>query len=276
MKKVLLPLLLLALSSLPALAEWKDKNNQINQTNFILLESGSPICSATLISLEHKLVITAHHCIEGFLSIKELDETDSEGVVKKVKREVLEDVTLSQKAYQGYQLVGDSSYQAKIIARNRKRDMALLQIRADTIPQNVFSHVVSPDKKVSRGDRVWVVGNPLGLLDATLTSGIVSSTTRMYPTPWADGAEVPFIQTDAAINGGNSGGALYNDDGELIGIPDAGWRGANGLGLTLTPESIHAFLKENCWQEVYDSNGEDHQACVDRKKAEAEKKAKKD
>src|SRR5208282_5273884 len=251
----------------PAYAEWKDKNTQINQTNFILMEYHQPICSATLISLKYKLILTAHHCIDSFIDIRDGEEIQDDGTVKKVKREVLTDVTLGQKAYQGFRLVGDSNYQAVIVAHKQKMDMALLQLRADTIPQTVYSHIAPETKAPQRGDRVWVVGNPLGLLDATLTTGVISSTTRMYATPWAENADVPFLQTDASINGGNSGGSMYNDDGELIGIPDAGWRGANGLGLTLTPESIREFLKDACYEDVYKADGQGHNECVKAKEA---------
>ena len=263
---------------LPASAEWKDKNAQINATNFILMggwSNSDPICSATLISLKYKLVLTAHHCIDGFIDTKELDETAPDGTVKKVKREVLRDVTLAQKSYQGYRLVGDASYQSTIVAHERKVDMTLLQLRADSIPQTIYSHVLPLGKRVERGDKVWVVGNPLGLLDATLTNGIISSTTRMMRTPWADDSEVPFLQTDAAINGGNSGGALYNDDGELIGIPDAGWKGANNLALTLTPESIQDFLKAHCYEDVYKDGAVTHDACVAQKKDDENKRREK-
>src|SRR5689334_4798959 len=105
MLKFAAALALVCLLPLSAHAEWTDRNTQINQTNFILQENGRPICSATLVSLKYKLILTAHHCIDGFLSTKELDETGSDGTVKKVKREVKEDVTVSQKAYQGYRLV---------------------------------------------------------------------------------------------------------------------------------------------------------------------------
>lgn len=259
-----------ALAVAPAHAEWKDKNNQINQTNFIMTTQSmpQPFCSATLISLKYKLVITADHCVEEYIDTKTVQHKDeATGEVKQIEVETVSDARLAQKSYQGYQLVGDSSYQAKILVHEKKVDMALMQIRADKIPHTVYSHILPADKKVERGDRVWVVGNPLGMLDASLTSGVVSSTTRMYNTPWADDEPVPFIQTDASINGGNSGGALYNDDGEFIGIPDAGWRGANGLGLTLTPESVRKFLDKNCFAEVYDDKKSRHE-CIEQKRKE--------
>lgn len=274
MRKAMYALSILIAGLLPAGAEWKDMNTQINATNFIIMLRGRPMCSATLISLKYKLLLTAKHCVDFFIDTKTLDEVQDDGSLKKIKRETLEDVPVQQKAYQGYRLVGDSTYQSVIIAHKTKVDMALLQLRADSIPQAVFSQVLPVGKTVERGDRVFVVGNPLGMLDATLTAGIISSTTRMMRTEWADDAEVPFIQHDAAQNGGNSGGALYNADGQLIGIPDAGWRGANGLGLALTPDSVRDFLKASCFADVYDETADSHDKCEADKKAEAEKKKK--
>lgn len=274
-KGIIVALIALVAGLLPAHAEWTNKNDQINQTNFIIMDGGSPICAATLISLKFKLVITANHCMGDFITSKEVEETSPDGEVKKVTKEVLDPVTLAQKAYQGYDLVGSATYEADIVAHEKKVDMTLLKLRADSIPQTIASHVMPEGKKVQRGDRVWVVGNPLGMLDATLTSGIISSTTRKYKTPWADEEEVAFLQTDAAINGGNSGGALYNDDGVFIGIPDAGWRGANGLGLTLTPESIRKFLKQNCYAEVYDDKQTRHDCIAEKRKIENLKRDKK-
>lgn len=253
----------------PAHAEWANKNDQINQTNFILMAPGygggnTPICSATLISLKYKLVITANHCMDNFVATHKVDKTDENGEVKTVDEELLEAVPLEQKRYDGYDQVGSADYLADIVAHEPKVDMALLKIRGDKIPQTMASAVLAAGT-VHRGDRVWIVGNPLGMLDATLTSGIVSSTTRKYRTPWANDEEVAFIQTDASINGGNSGGSAYTDDGVLFGIPDAGWRGANGLGLTLTPEAIRKFLKKNCYAEVYDPKQTRHE-CVEHKR----------
>jgi hypothetical protein len=272
MKRALSYLAVLASLYIPiygaAHAEWKDKNSEINATNFIIMDRGNPICSATLISLKFHLVITANHCMEDFISTKKVDETNADGEVKNVEKEVLDPVTLAQKSYQGYDLVGSSTYEADIVAHEKKVDMTLLKIRGDSVPQTIAAKMLPADRKVERGEKVWIVGNPLGTLDATLTSGIVSNTTRKFKTPWADEEEVAFIQTDAAINGGNSGGSMRDDDGFLIGIPDAGWRGANGLGLTLTPESMRAFLKRHCYAEVYDEKQTRHDCVQEKRKIE--------
>ncbi len=104
---------------------------------------------------------------------------------------------------------GSKEYSARIIGTDKTTDLALLKIDAKQLPAIVIAN--SNDVKV--GEWVLAVGNPLGL-NNTVTAGIVSAKARSLG---ANGVE-SFIQTDAAINAGNSGGALVNTRGELIGI----------------------------------------------------------
>jgi serine protease Do len=102
------------------------------------------------------------------------------------------------------------SYKAKLIGTDSKMDIALLKIDADgKLPYTTFGN--SDDVKV--GEWVLAVGNPYNLT-STVTAGIVSAKARNLGT---DGIQ-SFIQTDAAVNPGNSGGALVNTRGDLIGI----------------------------------------------------------
>lgn len=102
------------------------------------------------------------------------------------------------------------SYKAKLIGTDSKMDIALLKIDADEkLPYTSFGN--SDDVKV--GEWVLAVGNPYNLT-STVTAGIVSAKARNLGT---DGIQ-SFIQTDAAVNPGNSGGALVNTRGDLIGI----------------------------------------------------------
>jgi hypothetical protein len=267
----------LSLAVTSAHAEWKDMNADINMTNFILKvgppDSPDGLCTATLISLKYRLIMTANHCVDDNIKVEEKEETSDNGVVEKVKREVFTDMQLEQKNYQGFRNVGSATFLARIIAHKKSYDLGLLQIRADTIPQTVYSHVLGPNDKVTRGDTVFAVGNPRGL-DASVSKGIVSSTTRMIKVPWAD-ADVPFYQVDAAINLGNSGGALYNDSGQLIGLPDAS-AGA-GLGLAIPVDVLRKFLNENCYEDVWnDGNAtKTHEQCVaDKLKEENDRREK--
>ncbi|MCD0471185.1 trypsin-like peptidase domain-containing protein [Flavobacterium sp. JAS] len=102
------------------------------------------------------------------------------------------------------------SYPAKLIGTDSKMDIALLKINADEkLPYTAFAN--SDNVKV--GEWVLAVGNPYNLT-STVTAGIVSAKARNLDTKGIQS----FIQTDAAVNPGNSGGALVNARGELIGI----------------------------------------------------------
>ena len=103
----------------------------------------------------------------------------------------------------------NKEFSARIIGTDKTTDLALIKIDAKNLPAIVIAN--SDDVKV--GEWVLAVGNPLGL-NNTVTAGIISAKAR---TLGANGVE-SFIQTDAAINQGNSGGALVNTRGELVGI----------------------------------------------------------
>ncbi len=104
----------------------------------------------------------------------------------------------------------EEKYDAKIIGRDDKTDIALLKIESDT-PLPTVKLGDSSILKV--GQSVLAIGSPYGL-DQTVTSGIISALGRRLPSE----NYVPFIQTDAAINPGNSGGPLINAEGKVIGI----------------------------------------------------------
>lgn len=249
---------LAALLATPALA-W-DMNTDINATNFIVADQ----CSGTLISTKYKLVLTNEHCLQGFIDKVEKEETVG-GEIKKVTREVFKDMDLKQKSYKDFEPVGSATLQAKILVHVAKFDLALLQIKADTIPQTVYSHVLPAGKEVKRGDHVFVVGNPY-MFDANLTEGVISSINRTLH--WSETNEdIPYYGVDAGINPGNSGGALYNTDGELIGVPAAGIRGATGLGFAIPAKVIRQLLSENCYEDVWnDAALKDHTSCIKDKK----------
>ena len=244
-----------------AMADWKlsDMNATINATNFIVGDG----CSGTLISLKHRLVLTNHHCITNYISAREREEVQRDGTTKKVKREERTDVPLSQRSYQGTRQVGSTNYLSVIVAHWQQSDLALLQIRSETLPYTVASQVLPEGQTVQRGEQVYIVGNPAGL-DATLTSGIVSSTTRMAKVSWSDGGEVAFIQFSGGSYFGNSGGALYNSKGHLIGVP-AAMVGTSHLALAIHYKSIQQFLTDNCFGEVWSEKVETFDVCDEKR-----------
>jgi len=111
--------------------------------------------------------------------------------------------------------VNDKTYQAKLVGADPKADLALIRINApDLVPATL-----GDSDQLEVGQWVLAVGNPLGYSN-TVSAGVVSSLKRTLPTE-NNGLLLDAIQTDAAINMGNSGGALANDQGEVIGINSA-------------------------------------------------------
>src|SRR6187399_867541 len=102
-------------------------------------------------------------------------------------------------------------FDAKVIGADPASDLAVLKIEASNLP----TIAIGDSNKVRVGDVVLAVGNPLGV-GQTVTMGIVSAKGRA--TGVGDGSYEDFLQTDAPINQGNSGGALVNINGELVGI----------------------------------------------------------
>ena len=100
-------------------------------------------------------------------------------------------------------------FRAKVIGSDKPSDVAVLKIEANGLPTVKLGS--SMNEKV--GEWVLAIGSPFGF-ENSVTSGIVSAKSRSLP----DGTYIPFIQTDVAVNPGNSGGPLFNMKGEVIGI----------------------------------------------------------
>ncbi|MFN5118690.1 MAG: trypsin-like peptidase domain-containing protein [Cyanobacteriota bacterium] len=116
------------------------------------------------------------------------------------------------------------SFTGKVLGADPLTDVAVVRVVASRLP-------VAPlgdSSKVRPGEWAIAIGNPLGL-DNTVTAGIISAIQRTNAV--GEGQRVPYIQTDAAVNPGNSGGPLINDRGQVIGINTA-IRQAPGAGLS--------------------------------------------
>jgi serine protease Do len=125
-------------------------------------------------------ILTNHHVVDGALEIK-------------------------------VELTDNRTFTAKLVGSDPPSDLAVLKVDAKDLP----TLTLGDSDRVRVGDPVLAIGNPMGI-GQTVTSGIVSAKGRQ--TGLSDGSFEDFLQTDAAINRGNSGGALVNTSGELIGI----------------------------------------------------------
>ena len=133
---------------------------------------------------------------------------------------------------------GDT-YNATIAGSDSMNDIAVIKIDAkDLIPATI-----GDSSKLSVGDLAVAIGNPLGQLGGTATAGIISALDRNLTI---EGTPLTLIQTDAAINGGNSGGGLFDSRGELIGIVEskASAVGVEGLAFALPINSVSGIIND--------------------------------
>jgi serine protease Do len=130
-----------------------------------------------------------------------------------------------------------SEYSATVIGSDRRSDLALLKIEAKDLPSLEFAD----SEEIKVGSWVLAIGSPFGL-DYSVTAGIVSAIGRSLPTDRGENY-VPFIQTDVAINRGNSGGPLFNLEGDVVGINSQIYSPTGGsVGLSF---SIPVSIAEN-------------------------------
>ena len=116
--------------------------------------------------------------------------------------------------------------EAKVVGTDSANDIALLKVEGENLP---FVTLGSSDA-LAVGDQVVAIGNPLGELTATLTVGYISAKDRIVNT---DGTVINMLQTDAAINSGNSGGPLFDMNGNVVGITTAKYSGNSNSGATI-------------------------------------------
>lgn len=132
----------------------------------------------------------------------------------------------------------DSTFDATVVGKDSKTDLAVLKIDKSGLTAAEFAN---SDEAVV-GEFAMAVGSPLGL-DTTVTTGIISAVNREVTS---DGNTFTCIQTDAAINSGNSGGALVNSDGKVIGINTLklSGSGVEGIGFAIPINSTLDVVNE--------------------------------
>ena len=176
-------------------------------TNFWGFQTTSPASGSGFVLSKDGYILTNHHVIENSTA-----------------------VTVAM--YDG------TTYDAKVIGYDASNDIAVLKVEAtDLTPV-----VLGDSDKLLVGDDVMAIGNPLGELTFSLTKGVVSAMDRRVTL--SSGATMNLIQTDCSINSGNSGGALFNVYGEVIGITNAKYSN-NGVSSEASIESIGFAIPVN-------------------------------
>ena len=147
---------------------------------------------------------------------------------------VIEDATeITVSTYDG------STFSATVRGYEKSNDIAVLKIDAATEPVSV-----GKSADLSVGDDILVIGNPLGSLSYTFTDGVVSYLNRMITGD--TGATIHMFQTNAAINEGNSGGPVYNMQGEVVGIASAKYASSSieGLGFCIPIDDVIGMITD--------------------------------
>ena len=182
-------------------------------TNFWGYQSTSAASGSGFIISEDGYILTNYHVIEG---------SDS--------------ITVA--------LYNGDNYEAELIGYDESNDIAVLKVEA----QGLVPVVLGDSSNLNVGDSVVAIGNPLGELTFTLTSGAISAKDRKVTL--SSSVTMDLLQTDCAINSGNSGGALFNLYGEVIGVTNAKYSSSSSteasidnIGFAIPINSIMNIVK---------------------------------
>jgi serine protease Do len=136
-----------------------------------------------------------------------------------------------------FRLLDGRSGKAKIIGQDEKMDVAVLEIDPkDFGLETMPSAQISPEP-AKAGESIIAIGNPLGELEWSTTLGIVSSVNRHQ-----EKANRDFLQIDAAINAGNSGGPAFNMAGDVVGMNTLKTDGAEGIALSIEGHTLQSVV----------------------------------
>lgn len=146
-------------------------------------------------------------------------------------------------------LTNGDTYEAALRGTDEEGDIAVLKVTPQAGKPLTVAKLGS-SRSLVLGEEVFAIGNPLGELGGTVTNGIISATEREVSV---DGVRMTLVQTNAAINSGNSGGGLFNLAGELVGVVNAKYSasGVEGLGFAIPIDSAYENSIKDLMQSGY-------------------------
>ncbi len=132
-----------------------------------------------------------------------------------------------------------TEYDAQLVGTDSYTDIAVIKINAENLP----AATIGSSSSMMVGDTVYAIGNPLGVLATSVSKGIVSGLDREVTI---DGQQMTLMQVNASVNSGNSGGGLFNENGELIGIVNAKANGTNveGIGFAIPIDTAKGVVTD--------------------------------
>lgn len=197
---------------------------------YVQTDEGTGSGSGVVISVDENtnaaIIVTCHHVLEGSkkMVVKAVDGTEFDNVA--------------------------------LVGSDPKSDIGVITIVGEGVSGLSTAKWYLPESTnsdyVDVGTEVVAIGNPLGVLGGTVTKGIISAVNREVNV---EGKAMVLLQTDAAINGGNSGGGLFNaQTGQLVGIVNAGYKSSSAQGLSFAIAGNTAYAKFNALTETYKAN----------------------
>lgn len=197
---------------------------------YVQTDEGTGSGSGVVISVDAEknvaIIVTCHHVIEGSkkMVVKAIDGTEFDNVA--------------------------------LIGSDPKSDIGVITIVGEGVTGLSTAKWYAPDAASSDyidvGTEVVAIGNPLGVLGGTVTKGIISAVNREVNV---ENKAMVLLQTDAAINGGNSGGGLFNaQTGALVGIVNAGYKSSAAQGLSFAIAGNTAYAKFKALVDTYVPN----------------------
>jgi serine protease Do len=137
-------------------------------------------------------------------------------------------------------LKSGKQYRATVMGKDQASDIAVLWVECEEV---LPAAKLGCSSDLIVGEKVFAIGNPLGSLGGTLTDGIISATARAITI---DGSPMTLLQTNAAVNPGNSGGGLFNMAGELVGVINAKYceDDVEGLGFAIPIDTAYEVICE--------------------------------
>jgi len=186
---------------------------EVTMTNFFGMTSSGAVSGSGFIISEDGYILTNYHVVEnGYTANLDIQVITADG----------------------------TEYSAKIVGVEPNNDIAVLKIDA----QGLNAAALGNSDELRVGDEIFAVGNPLGELEFSMSSGHVSALDRVINTQESE--RINMFQIDAAVNEGNSGGPVYNALGEVVGIVTAKYSssGVEGLGFAIPINDVKAIADD--------------------------------
>ncbi|MEE0969377.1 MAG: trypsin-like peptidase domain-containing protein [Clostridia bacterium] len=216
----------------------KNPGNQLNEANGQIGQLMTKSQVADLVK-DSVVEITTEQVVNGNSFMQYVQSGAGSGVIISSEGYVItNNHVISGASKITVRLTNGNEYEATLVGTDSSSDIAVLKVKPD---EELTVATLGSSEKLSIAEEIIVIGNPLGELGGTVTNGIVSALAREITI---EGENMTLIQTNAAVNPGNSGGGMFNLYGELVGIVNAKSSGEDveGLGFAIPIDTAYNIV----------------------------------